>query len=56
MPTIATQPLTTFSTMQVVLPQNYMVGQQRQQISELQFDKFLIHHLFFCGKFDSKIK
>ena len=23
------------------LPQNYLVGQQRQQISELQFDKFL---------------
>ena len=26
--------------MPVELPQNYMVGQQRQQTSELQFDKF----------------
>ena len=40
MPTFATRPLTTSSTMPVELPQNYMVGQQRQQISELQFDKF----------------
>ena len=28
------------STIPVELPQNYMVGQQRQQISELQVDKF----------------
>ena len=28
------------STKPVELPQNYVVGQQRQQISELQFDKF----------------
>ena len=40
MPTFATKPLTTSSTMPVELPQNYMVGQHRQQISELQFDKF----------------
>ena len=40
MPTFATRPLTTSSTIPVELPQNYMVGQQRQQISELQFDKF----------------
>ena len=26
--------------MPVELPQNYAVGQQRQQMSELQFDKF----------------
>ena len=39
MPTFATKPLTTSSTMPVKLPQNYVVG-QRQQISELQFDKF----------------
>ena len=38
--TFATRPLTTSSTILVELPQNYMVGQQRQQISELQFDKF----------------
>ena len=39
MPTFATRPLTTSSTMLVELPQNYMVGQQRQQTSELQYDK-----------------
>ena len=39
-PTFATRPLTTSSTIPVELPQNYMVGQQRQQISELQFDTF----------------
>ena len=38
MPTFASRPLT--STIPVELPQKYMVGQQRQQISELQFDKF----------------
>ena len=40
MPTSATKPWTTSSTILVELPQNYKVGQQRQQISELQFDKF----------------
>ena len=40
MPTFATWSLTTSSTILVELPQNYVVGQQRQQISELQFDKF----------------
>ena len=40
MPKFATKLLTTSSTMPVELPQNYVVGQQRQQISELQFDKF----------------
>ena len=39
MPTFATRPLTKSSTIPVELPQNHMVGQQRQQISELQFDK-----------------
>ena len=38
-PTLATRPLTASSTIQVELPQNYMVGQQRQQMSELQFVK-----------------
>ena len=37
MPTFASRPLT---TLLVELPQNYVVGQQRQQMSELQFDKF----------------
>ena len=36
----APRPLTTSSTTPVELPKNYMVGQQRQQISELQLDKF----------------
>ena len=47
MPTFATRPLTTSSTMPVKLPQNNMVGQQRQQISELHFDKFLNPQSFF---------
>ena len=40
MPTFATKPLTTSSTMLVELQQNCMVGQQRQQISELQYYVF----------------
>ena len=40
MPTFATKPSTMSSTMPVELPQNYMVGQQKQQISEFKFDKF----------------
>ena len=40
MPTFARRPLTASFTTPVELPQNYMVGQQRPQISELQFDKF----------------
>ena len=39
-PTIATRPLTTSSTIPVESLQNCMVGQDRQQISGLQFDKF----------------
>ena len=40
MPTFARRPLTMSSTMLVEFPQNSMFGQQRQQMSELQFDKF----------------
>ena len=40
MPTFAGRPSTTGSQILVDLPQNSMVGQQRQQISKLQFDKF----------------
>ena len=40
MPTFATRQLTTSSTIPVELPQNFMVGQQKQQISELRFEKF----------------
>ena len=39
MPIFASRPLTTSSKHPVNFPQNYVVGQQRQQISELQFDK-----------------
>ena len=40
MPTFAGRPSTVSSLTPVEIPQNPMVGQQRQQISELQFDKF----------------
>ena len=40
MPTFATKPLTTSSSIPVEFTQNSMVGPQRQQLSELQFDKF----------------
>ena len=50
MPTFAPRPLTTSSTIPVQLPQNCMVGQQRQQISELQFDKFPHPHFFLIWK------
>ena len=40
MPTFARRPSTMRSLFPVDIPQNSMVGQQRQQISELQFDKF----------------
>ena len=40
MPTFAGRPSTMSSIIPVEFPHNSMVGQQRQQISELQFDKF----------------
>ena len=40
MPTFARRPMTMSSLFPVDIPQNSVVGQQRQQISELQFDKF----------------
>ena len=40
LPTFAGRPSTSSSLIPVDIPQNSMVGQQRQQISELQFDKF----------------
>ena len=39
-PMFASRPLTTSSKHPVDIPQNYVVGQQRQQMSELQFDRF----------------
>ena len=50
MPTFARRPLTTSSTIPVDIPQNSMVGQQRQKISELQFDKFPTPQSFLCWK------
>ena len=40
----------------VDIPQNSMAGQQRQQISELQFDKFLVPFTISCWKINSKTK
>ena len=50
MPTLAGRLSTMSSIMPVEFPQNSMVGQQRQQISELQFDKFPTPSPFLCGK------
>ena len=41
LPTFAGRPSTMSSVIPVEFPQNSMVGQQRQQIPELQLDKFL---------------
>ena len=49
MPTFARRPSTMSSLLLVDIPQNSMVGQQRQQISELQFDKFRTP-LFYVGR------
>ena len=38
----------------VDIPQSSMVGQQREQTSELQFDKFLTPHSFLCWKIRCK--
>ena len=38
------------SSIPVEIPHNSMVGQQRQQKSELQFDKFPTPHSFLCWK------
>ena len=47
---LATRPLTMSSERPVDIPQNYVVGQQRQQISELQFDRFLTPSSFLVWK------
>ena len=49
MPTFAGRPSTVSSIIPVEFPHNSMVGQQRQQISELQFDKFLTPRSFWFG-------
>ena len=54
MPTFARRPSTMSSLFPVDIPQNAMVGQQRQQISELQFDKKLC--IFFILMLEDKIQ
>ena len=49
MPTCARRPSTS-SLVLVDIPRNSMVGQQRQQVSELQFDSSLLHHHFYVGR------
>ena len=48
MPTFARRPSTTSSFFPVDVPENSTVGQQRQQISELQFDQFPAPSSFLC--------
>ena len=50
MPMFARRPSTMSSLIPVEIPQNPMAGQQRQQVSELQFDKFPTPHSFFSCK------
>ena len=50
MPTFARRSSTTSSSFLLDIPQNSMVGQQRQQISEFQLDKFLTPQSFLCWK------
>ena len=50
MPTFACRPSTMRSFGPVDISQSSMVGQQRQQISELQFDKFPNPSSFLCWK------
>ena len=50
MPTFARRPPTVSSFVPKVIPQSSTVGQQRQQISELQFDKFPTPSSFSCWK------
>ena len=49
-PTFARRPSTRSSLFLVDIPQQSMVGQQRQQRSELQFDKFPTPFPFLCWK------
>ena len=54
MPMFASRPLTTNSKHLVDIQQNYVVGQQRQQMSELKFAKFPNPSSFLVWKKDSK--
>ena len=53
-PTFAGRPSTMSSLFPVDIPQNSVVGQQRQQISELQFDK--IPYTFYNLMLEDKIR
>ena len=50
MPTFARRPSTVSSVIPVEFPQNSVVGPQRQQIWELQFDKFPVSQSFLVWK------
>ena len=50
MPMFARRPSTMSSSILVEIPQDLMVGEQRQKTSELQFDKFPAPHSFLCWK------
>ena len=50
MSTFARRPSTMSPLIPVDIPQNSLFGQQRQQISELQVDKFPTPSLFFVGR------
>ena len=50
LPTFARRPSNMSSLLPVEIPQNSMVGQKRQLISELQFDKFHTLSTFSCWK------
>ena len=54
MPTFARKSPTMSSSILVDIPQNSMVGPQRQQISELQFDKFTTPSSFLFWKISFK--
>ena len=56
MPTFATKPWTTSSTIPVELPQNYMVGQQNSKYRNCNSTNSPIHNRPWCVKFDSKHK
>ena len=51
MPTFARRPSTISSSFPVNIPQNSMVGQQRQQLSELH----LLHSLFWKIRFKNQV-
>ena len=50
MPTFVRRTSTTSSLLLVEIPQNSLVGQQRQPMSELQFGEFPTPYTFLCWK------